>query len=150
MFATLTPWGPRAVRPGNTLEFELPTIFDKMFGAEEAWWPHKDGFLPQTDIIETAGRYEVTVELPGMKTEDVHVEVQEGKLLIYGVKQDQKEEKGKTFHRVERRYGEFRRLLPLPGPVDEGMVTAQFKDGVLTVAVPKLETARTKTIEVKG
>ena len=150
MFATLTPWGPRAIRPGNTLEFELPTIFDKMFGAEEEWWPHKDGFLPRTDVIETAGRYDVTVELPGMKPEEVQVEVQEGKLLIHGVKKDQNEEKGKTFHRVERRFGEFRRVLPLPGPVNEAQVTAQFKDGVLTVAVPKATTAATKRIEVKS
>jgi HSP20 family protein len=121
-----------------------------MFGPEEAWWPANEAFAPRTDLIETAGRYEVTVELPGMKAEDVTVEFDEGRLVIQGHKQEEKDMKEKKFHRVERRFGEFRRVLPMPGPVNETLVTARFADGVLTVAVPKAETAMARKIEIKG
>jgi HSP20 family protein len=150
MFRTMTPWGARAARPMGQFEFELPAWVDRMLAPDDAWWATKDGFIPRTDVIETAGRYDVTVELPGLKPEDVQVEFQEGHLVIHGTKKEEKEKQDQTFHRVERRYGEFRRVLPMPGPVDEGMVTAQFKDGVLIVAVPKAEAAIARKIEVKG
>jgi len=123
---------------------------DRMFGPEEEWLPMKDAFLPTTDIVETAGRYDITVELPGMKPEDVQVEIDQGRLMIHGAKQEERKEADKTYHRVERRFGQFRRVLPLPGPVDEGLVTARFENGVLRIAVPKAETARAKRIEVKA
>jgi HSP20 family protein len=121
-----------------------------MFGPEEAWWPVAEGFAPRTDLIETAGRYEVTVELPGMKAEDVTVEFEDGRLVIHGEKQEEQEVKEKKYHRVERRFGEFRRVLPMPGPVNEALVTARFADGVLTVAVPKADAAVARKIEIKG
>lgn len=152
MFGTMTPWGVRTARPFGQFDFELPAWVDRMLGPDDAWWPTKEMFVPRADMIETAGRYEVTVELPGMKAEDVDVEFQDGRLVIHGVKREEKEEtdgKEKTLHRVERRYGEFRRVLPMPGPVDEGMVTARFQNGILTVAVPKAEAVLAKKIEIK-
>lgn len=149
MFTQLTPWAARTARPGQ-FEFELPAWVDRMFAPEDAWWPNREAFIPRTDLIETAGRYEVTVELPGMKPEDVQVEFQEGHLVIHGTKREEKEEKDKTFHRVERRFGEFRRVVPMPGPVNEGMVTARYENGVLRVAVPKTDAVIPKKIEVKG
>ena len=92
---------------------------------------------------------EITVELPGMKPEDVKVEVLEGRLMIHGEKKEEKEVTDKTFHRVERRYGEFRRTLPLPTTIDAEKVVAEFKDGVLKVTVPKVPAAQPKNIEVK-
>lgn len=148
MFTTLTPWGARTARPMTT--FELPAWVDRMMGPDDEWWPMKDAFLPKADLVETAGRYDVTVELPGLKPADVKVEIENGNLIVHGKKEEEKKEEGKTFHRVERRFGEFRRVLPLPGPVNEEMVTAQFKDGLLQIAVPKAETVRTKRIEVKA
>lgn len=149
MFATLTPRTARTARPGQ-FEIGLPAWVDRMFGPEEAWWPVTEAFVPRTDLIETAGRYEVTVELPGMKAEDVTVEFEEGRLVIQGHKQEEKEVKEKKYHRIERRFGEFRRVLPMPGPVNETLVAARFADGVLTVAVPKAETAMARKIEIKG
>jgi HSP20 family protein len=149
MLRTLTPWSPRAARSLGPIEFELPAFLDRMFGADEMW-PQQDVFVPRTDVVETAGRYDVSVELPGMKPEDVQVEFQNGHLVIHGQKQEETEEKERSFHRVERRFGAFRRVLPMPGPVNEGQVTAQFKDGVLTVAVPKAEASIAKKIEIKA
>lgn len=149
MFTTLTPWGTRTARPTNM--FELPAWVDRMMGPEDDWWPVKEGgFLPKADLVETAGRYDVTIELPGLQPADVKVEIENGNLIVHGTKQEEKKEEGKTFHRTERRFGEFRRMLPLPGPVNEEMVTAQFKDGLLRIAVPKAETVRAKRIEVKA
>jgi HSP20 family protein len=102
------------------------------------------------NVAETEERYEVTVELPGMKPEEFQVELKNGQLWISGEKKEEREEKGKTFHRVERRYGEFRRVIPLPTPVEEGRIEAQYKDGVLHVILPKAAEARPKHIEVKA
>jgi HSP20 family protein len=107
--------------------------------------PH---FVPRTNFAETEGEYEVTVDLPGLKPEEVTVEVKDGNLWISGKREEEKEEKGKTYHRVERRYGEFRRVLTLPGPVDREKVVAKFENGVLRIAVPKKEEAKPKRIEV--
>jgi HSP20 family protein len=148
MFGTMTPWGTRKAWPLTA--FMLPDVMDRLMKMDDQWWPTKEDFAPEADVIETAGRYDVKVELPGMKPEDVKVEIEEGHLIIQGTKQEEKKEEGKTFHRVERRFGEFRRVLPLPGAVNDEQVTAQFKDGVLTVAIPKAEGATAKRIEVKG
>jgi HSP20 family protein len=141
MFA-MTPWTAR----GRPLA-DLPVWLDRMFGEDE--WFAKEAFVPVADVIETAGRFDVTLELPGLKPEDVQVEIEQGQLVIHGVKRDEKEEKGQTFHRVERRFGEFRRRLPLPGGVDEGQVLARYQDGVLRITLPKTATAQKKAIEIK-
>ena len=107
-------------------------------------------FKPQADLVETDDAFEVTLDLPGLKPEDVNVELIEGRLSISGERKEEKEEECKTFHRVERRTGEFRRILTLPCAVNEEEVSAEFNDGVLTVRVLKSEEARTKRIEVKG
>ena len=148
MFTNLTPWGARTARPMTALE--LPTWVERMMAPDEDWWQMKDAFLPKADLVETAGRYDVAIELPGLKPADVKVEIENGNLVVHGTKQEEKKEEGKTFHRMERRFGEFRRVLPLPGPVNEEMVTAQFKDGLLRIAVPKAETVRAKRIEIKA
>ncbi len=107
------------------------------------------GFMPRTNVAETENDYEVSVDLPGMKPEDVNIELRENQLWITGERKEEKEEKGKAFHRVERQYGQFRRVVPLAGPVESDKIDAQFKEGVLRVTVPKSEKAKPKRIEVK-
>jgi HSP20 family protein len=118
------------------------------FFEEGDGWMFGHAFAPPVDVAETEGGFEVTVELPGMKPEDVKVEMLEGRLYISGEKKEELEEKGKTFHRVERRRGEFRRVMPLPANVDEGKVVAKFDNGVLKVTVAKTEEAKPKHIAV--
>jgi len=109
-----------------------------------------EGFVPRADVAETENEYEVTVDLPGVKPEELTVEYKGNELWITGERKQEKEEKGKTFHRVEKRYGRFERAITLAGPVDEGKVSAEYHDGVLCVTVPKAEQARPKRIEVKA
>jgi HSP20 family protein len=108
------------------------------------------GFVPSMDLTETEGAYVVKVDLPGVKPEEVDVELKNGSLWIHGKRQEQKQEEGKTFHRIERQYGEFRRVITLPTPIKEAGIEARFTDGVLQVTLPKTEEAKAKHIEIKA
>jgi HSP20 family protein len=131
------------------LEMEFPKWMNEVLGPEGML--ARDGkFLPETNVVETDKAIEVTVELPGMKPEDVKVEMKENALWITGEKKEEKEEKGKTFHRIERRAGMFRRVLPLPAEVTQDQVDARFTDGVLKITLPKTERVAPKQIEVKA
>jgi HSP20 family protein len=130
-------------------ETEFPKWMMEVFGPE-AGMPGRDGkFLPEANVVETDKAIEVAVELPGMKPEDVKLEIKEGSLWVTGEKREEKEEKGKTFHRVERRAGMFRRVFPLPVEVVEAKVDARFAEGVLKITLPKAEKVAPKHIEIK-
>src|ERR1043166_9252317 len=107
-------------------------------------------FLPEANIVETEKAIEIAIELPGMKPEEVKVEIREKALWVTGEKKEEKEEKGKTFHRVERRAGMFRRVFPLPVDVVEEKIDARFTEGVLKITLPKAEKGAPKHIEVKS
>jgi len=109
-----------------------------------------EGFVPRANVAETENEYEVTVDLPGVKPEELNVEYKGSELWLTGERKHETEEKGKTFHRIEKRYGRFERIIPLACPVDEAKISAEYKDGVLHVTVPKAEAARPKRIEVKA
>jgi len=102
------------------------------------------------EVAETPEEYLVKVELPGVPRDDVRVSVEEGVLRIEGERRFEKEEGGKRFHRVERSYGSFARSFVAPDDVDAGKVTATFKDGVLSVHLPKSEQAKPRSIEVQA
>lgn len=108
------------------------------------------GWSPRVDVAEAEDAFDVKVDLPGLKPEDVNVEVKNGDLLISGHRQEEHEEHGKTWHRVERHSGEFRRMIHLGDDVRAEQVSAEYKDGVLKVHVPKSESAKSRKIEVKG
>lgn len=106
-------------------------------------------WMPVVDISETDGEYLIKAELPEVKKEDVKVTVEDGVLTIQGERRQEKEEKGKRYHRVERSYGSFVRSFTLPESVDEGGVKAEYKDGVLNLHLPKSEKVKPKAIDVK-
>src|SRR5688572_32794908 len=115
---------------------------------------NKEGFFsfdwtPSVDITETAEAFEIKAELPDVKKEDVKVTVEDGELRISGERKQEKEEKGKKFHRVERSYGSFMRSFTLPENVDDARLTADYKDGLLNVRLPKTERSKPKAIAVK-
>lgn len=93
--------------------------------------------MPAIDVNETAKAFEVTAELPGMTEDDVKVDLTDSILTISGEKKEEKEEKKKGYQYSERRYGSFERTLPVPNGVDTAKVAADFKNGVLTVTLPK-------------
>lgn len=106
--------------------------------------------IPSLDLSETDGAVEVKVDMPGIKPEDIDIEVRGDILQVRGEHREEKEEKGKTFHRVERRSGSFSRSITLPCAVDQEKVSAECHDGVLTIQLPKSEESRTKKIKVKS
>jgi HSP20 family protein len=106
-------------------------------------------WTPSVDISETEGEYQIKAEIPDVKKEDVKVTLEDGVLTIQGERKQEKEEKGKKYHRIERSYGSFVRTFSLPDVIDEDKVKAEFKDGVLNLHLPKSEKAKPKAIEVK-
>jgi HSP20 family protein len=106
-------------------------------------------WVPSVDVSETNGEYQIKAEIPDVKKEDVKVTLEDGVLTIQGERKQEKEDKGKKYHRVERTYGSFVRSFTLPDLVDEEKVKAEFKDGILKLQLPKSEKARPKAIEVK-
>lgn len=106
-------------------------------------------WAPLVDITEDEKEYVIKAELPEVKKEDIKLTVHDDVLTITGERKSEKEEKGKKYHRVERAYGSFMRSFTLPEDADASKVTAESKDGVLKVHLPKSEKAKPKSIEVK-
>lgn len=103
-------------------------------GVERGW----GGFMPAVNVTETNNGVQVTAELPGVDEKNVEVSINRGLLTIKGEKKQESEEKKEGFYRMERSYGTFHRSIPLPQEVDTDQATATFKNGVLTVALPRL------------
>jgi HSP20 family protein len=106
-------------------------------------------FMPAVDITETDADFVVKADLPEVKKDDIKVHVEDGVLAIEGERKQEKEEKGKRFHKIEREYGRFVRRFSLPTEVEADKVRAEFKDGVLNVVLPKAPAAKPKMIDVK-
>lgn len=141
----LMPWaGP------VTLRKEMERLFDRFFEAGGPKLPELGEWEPTLDLSETKDAVIVKAELPGVDQKDIAVSLQEGMLTIKGEKEAEKEEKDKRYHRVERTYGAFFRSIRLPAAIDAGKVAAAFKDGVLTVTLPKLPEAKGTMIPVKA
>ena len=107
--------------------------------------------FPEIDVKETEKEMRVSAELPGMEEKDVEVLLDSDSLTIRGEKKHEEEEKGESYYRSERRYGSFCRVIPLTSEVESDKVEAKFKNGVLTVTIPKTEKARAdlKKIPIK-
>ncbi len=106
-------------------------------------------WAPLVDISEDDHEYLIKAELPEVKKEDVKVTAEEGTLTIMGERKFAKDDKSKKYHRVERAYGSFGRSFSLPDDVSPAKVSAEFKDGVLTVHLAKNEKAKSQQVEVK-
>jgi HSP20 family protein len=106
------------------------------------------GWTPRVDIAETDKAYQIKMEIPEVKKEDVKISVDNGMLMIRGERHQEKEEKGKKFHRVERYYGSFARSFALPENVEADKINASFKDGLLALDIPKAAAPKSKAIEV--
>lgn len=141
--------------PFRDLE-EVSERLNRMFGRSNlATTPRSNEALfsfdwtPSVDIAETAEAFEIKAELPDVKKEDIKVSVEDGELRISGERKQEKEEKGKKFHRVERSYGSFMRSFTLPENVDDSRLAAEYKDGLLNVRLPKTEKAKPRAVTVK-
>jgi HSP20 family protein len=142
----LVRWSP--MREMMTLQGDLDRMFGDAFGrrlSEESTLP----WAPPVDVEETADRYVVRAELPGLKQEDIKISVEDNRLVIHGEKRREAEQAGTNYHRVERVYGQFERSFTLTHAVRQDRIEAIYKDGILEVQIPKAEEAKAREIQVK-
>jgi HSP20 family protein len=105
-------------------------------------------WAPPVDIYENGDNLVLKAELPGINPDDVEIRVEDNTLYLKGERKFEKEVKEQSYHRVERTYGTFTRTFSLPNSVDADKVSANYKDGVLTLTMPKREEAKPKTIKI--
>jgi len=131
--------------------FDMGDDFNRLFEqfGKSLSWPDQGRFAPAMDIHETEDAYVVEADVPGLKKDDIHLEVADNVLTIKGERKEQKEEKEKNYHRVERSFGSFARSVALPNGIDGTKVSAKFEDGVLKVTLPKHEASKPRRVEVK-
>lgn len=127
---------------------ELARVFDDPFfrattGDASCRW------CPAVDVTESEKELVVSADLPGIDPKQVEITVQENILTLSGERKAESESKDESYHRVERAYGSFTRSFVLPSTVDETKVSAEYKDGVLRVHLPKREEAKPRKIDVK-
>lgn len=117
---------------------------------EMDFFEENDIFSPRIDLSETDQEYTVIVDLPGMDEKDIDLSYSRNVLSISGKKEEEKEEKDRQYHRIERYSGQFRRDIPLQENVDENKIEASFKNGVLTIQLPKISdpTQKKKKISI--
>lgn len=106
-------------------------------------------WTPSCDIYETEGEIIVKAELPGLKKEDIKVSVENNVLTIRGERKFEEEAKRENYYRIERSYGEFLRSFTLPTGIDAKKINAEFKDGMLKIALPRMEEAKPKAVDIK-
>jgi HSP20 family protein len=145
---TITRFDP--FRELSTLQDRMNRLFGDVYLRDEDIAQGRGNWVPPVDIFETAGRdLVIKVELPDVNREDVEVTVEHNTLTLRGEKKLPADVKEEQFRRVERRYGTFTRSFTLPNTVDAGKVSADFKNGVLTVKLPFKEEAKPRTINVE-
>jgi HSP20 family protein len=143
----------RALMPWTgmtSMRREMDRLFDRFLEPAWAEMPALGEWEPKLDVSESKEAVTVKAELPGVEQKDIAVSLQDGVLTIKGEKQTEKEEKDKHYHRMERSYGAFYRSIRLPAAVEAGKVTATFKDGVVTITLPKAPEAKGTMIPVKA
>jgi len=152
---SLVRWKPSYDLPFSSglldVQREINRMFDNFFreGSQEGDSLATTAWMPPVDIEELDHQFTVQVELPGVVKDDVKIVMQDTILTIRGEKKQEKQSKSTTYQRVERLYGSFQRSFTLPAAVRSDQIEATFKDGILTVTVPKAEEAQARQIEVK-
>src|SRR5208283_692140 len=133
-------------------EEDVPAVFraiEDMFQQVLAGPVSSRPWIPAVDIVENPNELVVTADLPGIKKENVDVQIEDGTLTLTGSRNFEHEAQKEGFHRLERSYGSFRRAFTLPDSVDPEKVAAAFEDGVLTITLPKKEVAKPRSIKVE-
>ena len=128
------------------LTTDMNALVESIFGEDDRT-SHQD-FSPAMDIEDTDDGYKLTLDLPGVKPEEVHVELDEDRVTIHGTRHDHFEQAEDKRRRIERRFGEFRRSVKLPVAVNKDAIVANYEDGVLTVTLPKAADRGAHRIEI--
>ncbi len=145
----LIQWRP--FREVSRLRNEMDRLWDDYFGpGRRALRPLEEAWLPAVDVSETGDKITVKAEIPGMEAKDIEISMVGDTLTLKGEKKAEREEKEENYHMVERSYGSFSRSMKLPAMVDADKVEATYKNGVLTIVLPKKEEVKPKAIEIKA
>ncbi len=132
----------------RTLQREVDSLFDQFFnrssdGSPSAVWS------PRTDMVETDDDFRLRLDVPGMTKEDITINLQDRTLTVSGDRSSERTDEGEEFVRVERAFGTFHRTFTLPDAVDADHIEATYKDGVLTITIPKTEESMRRQIEIQ-
>jgi HSP20 family protein len=147
----MTRWKPNS--EAAAISQQMERMFDEMLGrglrrgGEES--SLRGAWMPAVNILEKEDVIEISADLPGLKAEDVEVTVEEGILSIRGERKLEESSEGDTYHRVERQYGFFERTFSVPRSVDPEKISANFKNGEMTLTLPKREESKPRSIKVK-
>jgi len=144
-------WTVSPFRQMTTLRDEIDHMFDRAFGnffESPTQTQLSGGWIPAVDLYEDKDALTVKCELPGMKKEDIDISLHENFLTISGERKHEEQQKTGEVYRTERYEGRFSRSLSLPSKVAADKISATYKDGVLTVVLPKAEEAKPKQIQV--
>jgi HSP20 family protein len=144
----LVRWEP--VREITSIQSEMNRLFNTFFDTPTAGnGSAARRWIPAMDLVETDDHFVLKADLPGLKEEDVNIEVEENVLTVSGERKAEHEDKREGYVRVERSYGSFRRSLTLPEGVDAEAVTANFDNGVLEVRIPKPEERKPRRVAIQ-
>ncbi len=147
----LTKWDP--FRDLRNMHDRMNRVFGSVLPVMESeqeneYWP-AGSWAPAIDVTDEGGKITVKADLPGLKKEDIKLEIRDDRLYLSGERKTENEEKKDNFYRRERTYGRFQRSFTLPSSVDRTKVDARFKNGVLEIDLPKREETQPKMVEVQ-
>ena len=143
----LTPWRPFTEL--SSLRREMDRLWENFFGERPLTRIWGRGWAPSLDISETKDNFVVKAEVPGVDAKDIDISLTGDVLTIKGEKKQEKEEKEEDYHLIERGYGSFSRSVRLPAEVESGKIKAAYKDGILSITLPKSEKAKAKEVKIK-
>ena len=142
----LIPWRPW--RELDLLRREMDNLWNRFTGERPIEWVEGE-WVPSLDVSETQDKVVVKAEAPGIDPKEIDISLNSGILTLKGEKKKEREEKDASYHLIERSYGSFSRSVRLPAEVQEDKVKAGYKDGVLTVTLPKTERAKERAIKIE-
>jgi HSP20 family protein len=140
-------WDP--FRDLMSIQNEMNRLFGRTYGGDLGE-STRGAWTPSLDVYETQEKFVIIMELPGVSPDNVDISVEDSTLMVRGERKFYSEQNEESFHRIERRFGEFNRSLTLPSTADAENIRASFDAGVLTIEVPKREEAKPKKITIKA
>jgi HSP20 family protein len=143
----LTPWRPFGEL--SSLRREMDRLWENFFGERPVGRMWEREWAPSLDMSETKDNYVVKAEVPGIDAKHIDISLTGDVLSIRGEKKQEKEEKEEDYHLVERSYGSFSRSVRIPAEVESNKIKASYKNGILTITLPKSEKVKAKEVKIK-
>jgi HSP20 family protein len=135
-------------RDMEVLRRGMDSLWDRFTGERPTEWLRGE-WVPSLDVSETKDKVVVKAEAPGIDPKEIAISLKSGILTLKGEKKQEREEKDESYHLIERSYGSFSRSVRLPAEVQEDQVKASYKDGILTITLPKTERAKERSIKIE-